>query len=354
MSWNVNFKGSTRQLSDEAMRTQLESGAIAPDAFVCNEAMDDWRPASIVFPSHFSSQYSRTQRPRSLYALLLAIFAIAGACIFINFNADTAIKVFGRALGVGGALAAVAVIIGVMASASVYLAAATRRHAARRQASKLAGGTFLLALVAALYGLVSFVAFLITAPDNYRALTAAAFSEDARVLLAAPGTVSIEGMLGPNLVRDFMLLEKSVGPILTVHVSSPGGLVDQALELARYVEARLITVIVSGTCSSACIVIAVASLRSYADAGVSFGFHHTSPLAETTSQIALYAQEQAWIEYRDYLRQHGVPENVLAEAAKLHGETALHWVSAETMVDHGAIKGLISGGEVVKVGNKVR
>jgi hypothetical protein len=123
------------------------------------------------------------------------------------------------------------------------------------------------------------------------------------------------------------------------------------LRSSRQVEREGISVIVHDYCHSACILVAVASAESYADKNAVFGFHRTSPVAEIESEIARYSTDILEKESVEFLRQRGVPDKTLAEAAK-HGPDSLHLVMAGEMVEFGAIKGIVSEGQVTSIGSK--
>lgn len=251
-------------------------------------------------------------------------------------------------------LAVIAGRIGVMfgiAVALVVLSLTCWKHPQRRKASGAAGALFLVATVAAfLQGIIA-TAMIISAADSYRNYSAYLTQVNAVVTKLEAGRISVNGPIGPTLMEDIGRLHGPSESIKTIEISSEGGLVHVAFALARMVEDQKISVVVNDYCLSACILIAVASPESYAEKTAVFGFHRISSLADITTEIWQYAISIQDTEAREFLRQHGVPESVLAESDK-HGPDTVYEVSAKYMVDVGAIKGLMFNGEVVAVGPK--
>ena len=124
-----------------------------------------------------------------------------------------------------------------------------------------------------------------------------------------------------------------------------------ALELATYIESKRLPVIVRGYCHSACIHIAIASRKSYADQGAIFGFHRYAPLVPSEEASTDNSDAPANDEATNFLRAHGVPETVLAIAHKHAGES-IYEVTADEMVNYGAIRGTVSGPKVIRTGSK--
>jgi ATP-dependent protease ClpP protease subunit len=251
-------------------------------------------------------------------------------------------------------LAVIACSIGVMfgiAAALVVLSLICWKHPQRRKASGAAGALFLVAALAAFLQGINAAAMIISAVDSYRNYSAYLTQVNAVVTKLEAGRISINGLIGPTLMEDIGQLHGPSEPIRAIEITSEGGLVDVAFALARMVEDQKISVVVSDYCLSACILIAVASPESYAEKTAVFGFHRVSPLAEITSEIWQHAVNIQDTEARVFLRQHGVPESILAESDK-HGPDTVYEVSAKYMVDAGAIKSLMFNGEVIAVGPK--
>lgn len=353
MPWHIHHGGIVKQLSGDAIQKGLASGTIPADALVWSEGMPEWRPAAAVFAASSAAPLgSAANAPAvggaSRLALLLAVLASTGVSVYVALDPHEHFALMQRSLGPAPAVLIQATTLATVAALGFAVTVWTWKHPSRRRASRFAGALFLSASSVLLFQLVNLIAFLVAVPDIYRLANAQLAAPNATVIKTGAASASIVGPIGPNLMRDFMELERQGGSIEAIEITSEGGLVDQALQLARYVEARRTKVVVRGQCSSACILIGIASPESYADADAVYGFHRPSALADLSSEIAIYFTEQSKETFHAFLKQHGVPESVLVEAAK-HGRESLYEVSARDMAKFGAIKGVVADGELVTI-----
>lgn len=332
--WHVHHAGVTSTFTDRDFIKAMASNKISTEALVWREGMVTWQPLSSLRP--------QLRTHVSLAWLLFASLAIAASAIGIVFQLRVFIDFAAEHLGTTLTVLAMAIVGSLLPVLGASCVIAAWQHPARQRASAGASIVLLVACCGALYELAQFGAFVIQVPDLTRVLIVLNRAPDATIFPLGEGRVAIAGVLGPHLVRDYRRLETAHGPIRTVVLTSPGGLVEPALALARHLEAQQPTVIVTRECSSACILLAVASRKSIADPAMSFGFHHTYPLVSPQSAIVVYALEQQWREYRDFLAAHGVPAAVLDEAAT-HGPDSLYSVPARDMVAYGAIRQVLSG-----------
>jgi hypothetical protein len=194
--------------------------------------------------------------------------------------------------------------------------------------------------------------YFLWASDIYRMTVAAEDFDNGIVQSLGDGRVAFVGSIGPTLMRDLATVETQNGSFRVLEITSDGGLMDQALLLAQEVETRRISVVVRARCLSACVAVAVASPESYAESGAIFGFHRTALVADAVSEITQIEGQQFNQLYFDFLRQHGVPEAILQQGIE-RGADEIYEVPAAEMVDAGAIKGLISGERVIRIGPKM-
>lgn len=340
MTWHVHRNGTTSKLDELALRRAIVNKDFSEDTLVWRQGMAEWLPIS----SLIDKAASVPRQTHSPAVLLLLVAIVAGLAVaHIRWHADL-LDTFQERLGALLSVSFIALFAMCIATAGAGLAIFLWQHPKRRDASGFAGSCFLIATLAAIFEMVILGSFLFQAPDVYRLSTAIATFEDARISAEGVGVVGIHGTLGPNLLRDFNRAEAAHGPIRVVELTSPGGLVDPALQLADLFESKRISVVVRGQCDSACIALAVASPSAYSEADVIFGFHKTSPVAEAHSEIVLAILEETWKGYRQYLLDHGVPSSVLDEAEK-YGPSSAHPVTALDMVRYGAIEGIVPGGE---------
>lgn len=346
MLWHLYSADKTLQLSWEEIQDGIITGTVPRDALVWTHGMSNWRPVEEVFGSSFTNlpmkkRQARETQPIPLPLLWLALIALITISVFTKLQqADffQALTWTVRPLTAIGLQIAWLILITAL---NTLLAIGLWRHPARRSASGSAGLVLVLSLVALVLGISNAVSYAISAPDLYRIELARGKRQDAKIAVLGSGVVSIVGPIGPNLMRDFLKLENSQGPFATLEINSSGGLLDQAMQLARYVETRKLNVIVRHRCMSACTLIGVASLYGYADEDAVFGFHNSSSIAELSTQIMTSQAQQIQQEFFGFLRQHRVPASILEEAAK-HGRGSMYLVSASDLVKHGVLRGLVS------------
>lgn len=346
MLWHLHFAGKTLQLSWEEIQGRIIAGTVPRDALVWTQGMPDWRPLEEVFDSSFPTSLTQNRRakaiqPVSLPVIWLALIAVAAISVYTKlYQTDLflALKSTASPLTAIGLQIASLVLI---AALNALLAICLWRHPARRSASGSAGLVFILSSGALVLQVSNAVSYAISAPDLYRIELARGKRQDATIKILNTGAVSIVGPIGPNLMGSLLELESTRGPFTTLEITSPGGLLDQALQLARYVETRKLTVIVRHRCLSACTLIGVASPYGYADENAVFGFHNSSSITELSSQIMTSQVQQIQQEFFEFLRQHRVPASILEEAAK-HGRDSMYLVSASDLVRHGVLRGLLA------------
>jgi ATP-dependent protease ClpP protease subunit len=278
--------------------------------------------------------------PAPLLALLAAAAALAICSWYIGFEEARIVGFLNGQVGLVAAIGIHVLTLCLIAAFGIVVSNVAWRHPARRRASGAAGLVFVFSVVSLIFQVANAASFATFARDNYWITLAVDSSEDANVTVLTGSRVRIDGTIGPNLMRDFMALERTSGPLLGLEINSPGGLVDEALKLARFVEKARIPVIVRYECLSACVLVAVASPASYAEEGAIFGFHQTAPVADITSEIAIFGMAEADKEANSFMRDHGVPEEVLREANRYEPDS-MYLMTASEMVEAGTIEGIL-------------
>lgn len=266
-----------------------------------------------------------------LAGLLPGLLLLAVLSFLLDAHQPAIVEALRAATGLTAALALHVLTLLALAMLGLRLALRLRAHD-RRHWSGAAGLLLVPALGLVLYQAAIAGAYLLAARDLHAIALAIDAYPDAELQPLAPGTVRITGPLGPNLMRDFRAADAASGPFANVEITSPGGLVAPALELARFVERHGLTVVVRGACLSACVPIALAAGTSLAEPDAVFGFHRVAPAVE----VASHRQERLTPDLFAYLRRHGVPEALLREAA-LHDAGSMHLVAARDMVAMGVI-----------------
>lgn len=164
----------------------------------------------------------------------------------------------------------------------------------------------------------------------------------------ATKVLSVSGIIGPGLA-DRIIESMTVHPdIRTIKIDSPGGLVDEGMAIARYLETvPESTVIASGTCNSACVLVLVAGKNRISDWNMKIGFHAVSPitdLGEATKSLSYRLGEESY----SYLEKRGVPIDIIS---KLRGSLNddLVAVSAISLVDKSVLTGLIDENTPIEI-----
>ncbi|MET0744651.1 MAG: hypothetical protein ABWY78_14865 [Microvirga sp.] len=347
MLWHIHDRGETRRLPGDAIRNGLTGQSISREALVWVQGMPHWRPASQVFGSEpiqaeLSPQPCPVRRPPiptpiPIPILLFAILATAGASALEMIHRSFAYQTLKTAVDIGAAISLLAIGLFATAVLGAALMYCTWGHPARHKAAGYAGLVFIISIIALVFEGTNAASTIASSMDRYRIELAREAKPDAVLTLTENDDISIVGPIGSNLMRHFMAFETAYGPITSIEITSEGGLLDQALELAEYIEKHKLTVIVREKCLSACTVIAVASPESYAEADAVFGFHQSSSLIELRSELSVSGSKAARQYFNDFLRNHRVPQSVLDEGAK-HSPASMYLVPASKMAEYGTIR----------------
>jgi hypothetical protein len=122
----------------------------------------------------------------------------------------------------------------------------------------------------------------------------------------------------------------------TLALSSPGGLIQAAVEISRIVQDNAIPVHVLDSCASACVIIAAASPTLTAQREAVFGFHRGSAVVEANDSWTRFVSDSAADELITILRSHGIPEDILVFAKETPPEE-MHWISSGELQARGVV-----------------
>jgi hypothetical protein len=163
------------------------------------------------------------------------------------------------------------------------------------------------------------------------------------------GVLSVKGLIGPGLASEVSRQLRANAAIKTVAINSTGGLVQEALDIAREVQNHGgLTTEVREACNSACILIFMSGEKRLAPYDLDFGFHATSSVTPLSGVYNLESLDVQGAEAGSYLVSRGVPKAFVSEAQAL-GPQKLYSVSAIRMADAGAVTGLLYDGQAVSV-----
>lgn len=203
------------------------------------------------------------------------------------------------------------------------------------------GAVALLCAVVTFFNFCGTISFFQTSTDTTSTFTALRDMGDAEVFQTEPGRVIVEGQIGENFFRDVIYYDTKEAPLKEIEINSGGGLVDQAMLVANFVESHKVVVTVNEQCMSACVLIAVASPMLQAHADDVFGFHHTTAVANVSSDLYKSLITTTDSDNRKYLADHGVPEEILKQGDKF-GSEDIYQVTAADLAKAGVVKKIIA------------
>jgi ATP-dependent protease ClpP protease subunit len=149
------------------------------------------------------------------------------------------------------------------------------------------------------------------------------------------GLIFLEGVIGLR-AAEAVRSELKMTPAKALVVDSPGGVIAVSVEIAQIVKQRALPVHVSGSCASACVVIASASPNLSAENNAVFGFHRGSAIVEATDSWTRFQSESATDELIAILRNQGIPEDILV-IAKETAPDDMYWISARDLHERGVV-----------------
>jgi len=161
-------------------------------------------------------------------------------------------------------------------------------------------------------------------------------TEFASVTYDPDGLFVLDGLIGTETASSLinLLVAHGKNPLI---IDSGGGSVEAASELANTVRENKLTVIVATECSSACVLVAIASDNLVAMPESKFGFHKGSIFGGNQSGMAKFLAKTVNDSLMAALKQGGIPESVLEVARRTPPED-MHYVSAAQMKSFGIVK----------------
>jgi hypothetical protein len=194
--------------------------------------------------------------------------------------------------------------------------------------------------------LITAIADLAQTPLIYRVVLARQSFDKYTVTVDVPSRIiSVEGLIGPRISQKINDALNSHYRIDSISITSPGGLLDEALEAASVIEHRNhLAVVAHKQCDSACIIVLMSGAKRFADWDLNFGFHSLSliPSLESLDEASLKAFIR---EVNGYLVTRGVPQEIIDQtpiSAKRYNR-----VSAIKLVEAGALTALLDGDKII-------
>jgi hypothetical protein len=376
MEWYVNLDGKPQGLfTAEQVKSFIDAGKISKGSLVWRKGLISWEPVEIHFkieeqqsaPQHIqpiqeiiagpknpeivqvpSRNVVQAQPRNPIFVVVWLLLSVAsiGWFLWIKNASDTAADTSTLTFNWLSTL-----LISVLIS--VFFLALTWRYSNSLWGDPLLqrkGGLLRLFCFFGSLGLLVYFAVF-----GYAGLTLiqiskarSAYNKYTIDVDPASNVLTIAGLIGPDLSRRIIDKLKVHSDIQTILVDSPGGLIDEALSAAKYIESRATsTVIAHGTCNSSCLLILMSGRNRLASWNMNLGFHAASAITNVgdvgAAQIADLGDESS-----AYLVRRGVPFSIV-QKAKLKGSSKLETVSAIDLFDNGALTGLVDGDQFIDV-----
>ncbi len=325
--------------TEEALQAALERGELSERCLVWRQGMAGWEPISKHFQKAArASRRRRRTSPLEFLILLaaslvfLAAAALAIALLYLN-SLDLLPRAHAALIWTSGgvALAATALLGPVL----------WWRWTGRWLRAELRGLFRIMAIILFLVG-ASMAAMLLFQARHVMTVTTAAetMRQYSFTWNASSRTVTIKGMIGPGFSRR-LAAELAGRDVARVEITSPGGLIDEAMRGARLLQARRgLTVVARGDCASACIIVLMGGETRLADYDMDIGFHAYDSIVDLKSDWSTVATRRQGREADAYMIARGVPAAPLKESARL-GPATLYMVPSADLVEPGMLTGLV-------------
>jgi ATP-dependent protease ClpP protease subunit len=149
----------------------------------------------------------------------------------------------------------------------------------------------------------------------------------------------LDGKIGRKTLPSIQALVRQKN-INFLELQSEGGLIDEAIRLANFLQEKRITAITVTHCKSACVIVAIGARSLYATPNAIFGFHKGSATAAQDSQVGRYAGKIGTDNMVSALRDRGAPETILDQLRRTD-PNEMHHLTGEEMYRIGLVKRLI-------------
>lgn len=340
--WRVADRdGRIGLFSEDALREAVARDALPPGCLVWREGMAAWAPIDDVFPR------PKRQPKKGPFSGLLwflgvllatALFLAAGAFSLALMGTDL-LEEFPRdwleIVWLGGAVA--------LALATLLFWAAWGGATARWSSMETRGLVRILVALIALAGagLTVFHGWQTEAVS--RVAHAAEQMRDYRLTYVPQSqTLKIDGQIGPGFAKA-VEAQMVAHPVRRIEITSPGGLVQEALRAARRLEARGgVAVVARRFCASACVVVLMGGEQRLADYDMTIDFHAIDRTVDLKLELQSYIQREQTTEARTYLVGRGAPEAYVRESERL-GSGKIYRVPSVILAEQGMLTGLVDG-----------
>jgi hypothetical protein len=144
----------------------------------------------------------------------------------------------------------------------------------------------------------------------------------------------IDGHLTINLAKAFTALINKHTDVTQISITSPGGRLDTALQIASIISERKLNTVVVGKCSSACTIIFLSGKTRMLDVNSTLGFHSPSVLGLSDIEARFRSPELT-----DVYEAAGLSEAFISKALRTPS-TTMWYPSDDTLIRQGAVHSL--------------
>ena len=156
--------------------------------------------------------------------------------------------------------------------------------------------------------------------------------------LGAPATLTvtgrelhIDGHLTINLAEAFTALINKHPDVNQISMTSPGGRIDTALQIASIISERKLNTVVVGKCSSACTIIFLSGKTRMFDIDATLGFHSPSVLGLSDTEARVRSPELT-----DVYEAAGLSGAFISQALRT-ASTTMWYPSDDILIEAGAV-----------------
>ena len=200
------------------------------------------------------------------------------------------------------------------------------------------GGRVALGVTAMVFMLIGTLCLILQISKTSPAIIESALLQVGIDPLGAPATLTvtgreiyINGHLTINLAEAFAALINKHPDVNQISITSPGGRLDTALQIASIISERKLNTVVVGECSSACTIIFLSGKIRMFDINSTLGFHSPSVLGISDLEARLRSPELT-----DAYEAAGLSEAFISKALRTPS-TTMWYPSDEILIEAGAV-----------------
>jgi hypothetical protein len=146
---------------------------------------------------------------------------------------------------------------------------------------------------------------------------------------SAVGWVLVDGHIGPGWAQRQIHLITAAMPLQGVVLSSDGGRLAEAIQLARWIRGQKLATAVDGDCASACVLAFAGGADRYLGPGARIGLHQFSSLEGGSFS----GGQCVTAETAGFLEEMGVDGDLALLGAKISADD-MHWLTPDEAMSH--------------------